>query len=191
MRNANYTAALLENRTRVYRRSRMLRDGYTLSGQRCLIQHNIPALQNSVKRQDVPRMDDDPVSRNNDAKRSHLRSIVFSEFPYLIHLQRHASCQIIDRLLVCPFVKNFAYSQQKIDRTGSCIVPRDKRCSDGDSVKHLHRKVPAHSSFYAFNYSRTCPANCKHAPKRIWQQETPCEVSDNKEDQLFLVLPVH
>ena len=56
----------------------------------------------------------DQITRDDALQRDDTLCSVFFEQPYLIHLQSHASGQVIDGLLVCPLFECVSDIQQKM-----------------------------------------------------------------------------
>ena len=123
MGHAQDAAAFLHHAARVDGGAGPLGHGDGFPGEGGLVEHHVPLLQDAVQRQDMAGVDDDPVSGLHLRERDQYLCAVLREKPDLVHLQGHASGQIVHGFLVGPVVQRFPQGEQEAHGTRGGEVP--------------------------------------------------------------------
>ena len=185
------TVSFLHDAACVNGRAGSLGDGYRFSGQGGLVEHDVPVLEDAVEREHMPGVDNDPVARADLRKRNEDLRAIIAELPDLIHLQGHASGQIIHGFLVCPFVNGLAELQQETHRTCRREVSRQQRNTERNAVEHIHRQFSAQQRFCSAPDPRQSMTGVEHAPHRGRQIKLFQIMPQHLKNKLFLVGAVH
>ena len=116
---------------------------------------------------------------------------IFLHQPYFAVIQRHAACQISNRLLVCPLFKDLTDIKQEHDRTCGADISAQHRYGNCRSIQYRY--------FYLTlaQYLDTLPDilarldRCKCKSNRIWQQKTLSIMNHCRGNKLFFVFLIH
>ena len=111
--------ALFHHSARIYGCALCFSDSRGFAGQWRLVDQCFPFCHHTVKRNDITHMHNNLLSCFNFIDR-HQNLCPIYLFPCFCHMQRQASCQIIDWLFMCPLFQQFTETEQKHDRT--CCV---------------------------------------------------------------------
>ena len=71
-------------------------------------------------------------------------------FPYLFHIERHASCQVSHRLFMSPFFQDLTYAQQQHNGTCSAHIAPDKRYTYRGGIQHRYFQLSAADTLQTF-----------------------------------------
>ena len=185
----DHAVAFLDDRAGVNLRTRTLCNRHGFSGKRRLIDHNFAFNNLTVQRDDAAHANQNTITDSDVGQRYKYLCVIGLE-PYAFYVERHAACQIVNRLFMRPLLEQLANIQQEHNRTCRGEVPAYHRNTDGQRIEQLNLQLSVHQALETAAEERQRQPDRACNLQRRWQEQRAGKLRNNLADQLFLILTV-
>ena len=185
----DHAVAFLDDRAGVNLRTRTLCNRHGFSGKRRLIDHDFAFNNLTVQRDNVAHANQNTITDSDIGQRYKHLCVIGLE-PYSFYVERHAACQIVNRLFMRPLLEQLANIQQEHNRACRGEVPAYHRNTDGQRVEQLNLQLSVNQALEAAAEERQRQPDRACNLQRRWQEQRAGKLRNNLADQLFLILTV-
>ena len=189
LRDLDHAVALFDDRAGKDLRAGALDDRNRLAGERSLVDSNLAGNDLAVERDHAARSDNDVVAGGDLRQRDRDLGAVLLE-PYAAHAERHGAREVVDRLLVRPFLEQLTELEQEHDRTGGAEVAARHGYADGQGVEHLDAQLTAQQAAQAAAQERSRHADRADDLERRGQEQRAGSLDGDHGHELFLIFAV-
>ena len=137
-----------------------------LSGYRCLIDLSHAIYNQAIKRNHIAGLYNNFILKFNLVYIYKDLFAVFSHLPYLIHVKRHGTGKISNRLLSRPFIHQISDTEQEYNTSRSIKISTKHRYCYAGCIKHRYCKLSFEQALRSLYYIWNRLDCCDHASQR-------------------------